>query len=187
MAAYKKKRPIFTQRKPMKNLSSIKALVPDYAKDAYLDLDIAVLRSEFSMLEALGIALAAAFAAKSRYLVNAIKPLISKEEADAALAAASIASTDSIHYPYTEISGLNHYPATDNQSKIKTYLDRNGISQQTFELFALAASIVSKCKHSIQSHYQSLKKDKLTDKQLKNVGEIAAAVYAIAHVIAVEQ
>ncbi len=57
----------------MEFLSSIKALVPDYAKDIRLNLDGTIARSSLERNDAVGVALAAAFAAKSTVIVNAIR------------------------------------------------------------------------------------------------------------------
>jgi alkyl hydroperoxide reductase subunit D len=46
----------------MEFLSSIKALVPDYAKDIRLNLDGTIARSSLEGNDAVGVALAAAFA-----------------------------------------------------------------------------------------------------------------------------
>ena len=57
----------------MEFLSAIKALVPDYAKDIRLNLDGTIARSSLEGNDAVGVALAAAFAAKSPKLVEAIR------------------------------------------------------------------------------------------------------------------
>jgi alkyl hydroperoxide reductase subunit D len=49
----------------MEFLNSIKALIPDYAKDIRLNLDAVVGRSSWALADALGAFLAAAFALKS--------------------------------------------------------------------------------------------------------------------------
>jgi len=54
-------------------LADIKALIPDYAKDIRLNLDGVIGRSSLSPDDAICVALAAAFAAKSKPLVEAFK------------------------------------------------------------------------------------------------------------------
>src|SRR5579875_3358522 len=58
---------------PMEFLASIKALVPDYAKDIRLNLDGTIARSSLEGHDAVGVALAAAFAGKSTVIVDAIR------------------------------------------------------------------------------------------------------------------
>ena len=57
----------------MELLSELKALVPDYAKDVRLNLDATIARSSLAPADALGAALAAAYAARSPRLVAAIR------------------------------------------------------------------------------------------------------------------
>ena len=49
----------------MEFLATIKAQIPDYAKDIRLNLDGVIARSSLAPEDALGVALAAAFAAKA--------------------------------------------------------------------------------------------------------------------------
>ena len=73
----------------MEFLSTIKALVPDYAKDIRLNLDGTIARSSLEGNDAVGVALAAAFAAKSTVIVDAIRnaEVLSPEETNGALTA----------------------------------------------------------------------------------------------------
>jgi len=73
----------------MEFLSTIKEQIPDYAKDNRLNLDGVIARSSLAPEDALGVALAAAFAAKSRPLVQAFREAAPPAEANAALTAAA--------------------------------------------------------------------------------------------------
>jgi len=55
----------------MEFLASIKNLIPDYAKDIRLNLDGTIARSSLEGNDAAGVALAAAFAAKSPQIIVA--------------------------------------------------------------------------------------------------------------------
>ena len=57
----------------MEFLATIKEQIPDYAKDIRLNLDGVIARSSLAPEDALGVALAAAFAAKSKPLVDAFQ------------------------------------------------------------------------------------------------------------------
>jgi alkyl hydroperoxide reductase subunit D len=59
-------------------------------------------------------------------------------------------------------------------------------SAKSFELYALAASIVGKCGFCIQSHARLLRESGLSTQQLRDVGRIAAVVNAVAQVLAAE-
>ena len=57
----------------MEFLATIKEQIPDYAKDIRLNLDGVIARSSLAPEDALGVALAAAFAAKSKPLIDAFR------------------------------------------------------------------------------------------------------------------
>ena len=57
----------------MEFLATIKAQIPDYAKDIRLNLDGVIARSSLAPEDALGVALAAAFAARSKPLIDAFR------------------------------------------------------------------------------------------------------------------
>ncbi len=58
---------------PMEFLSTIKAMIPDWAKDIRLNLDATIARSSLKADDATGVALAAAYAARSNTLLQAFK------------------------------------------------------------------------------------------------------------------
>ena len=57
----------------MEFLDDLKSRIPDYAKDMRLNLDARVSRSSLEPADALGAALAAAYAARSKTIVDAIR------------------------------------------------------------------------------------------------------------------
>jgi len=171
----------------MEFLDSIKALIPDYAKDIRLNLDGAIARSSLPAEDALGIALAAAFAARSRPLVDALRAATPPAEANAALTAAALMGMNNAWYPYVEMAGDEDLKSQRAELRMNAYATSGGVAKKKFEAFALAASIVGKCHFCASSHYALLKKEGLTTQQLRDVGRIAAVVNAAAQVIAIEQ
>ena len=69
----------------MEFLDAIKDRIPDSAKDIRLNLDAVVARSSLPSEDALGVALAAAFASKSAPLIEAFRASTPAAEANAAL------------------------------------------------------------------------------------------------------
>ena len=57
----------------MEKITAIKDSLPDYAKDIRLNLDAVLFRSSLQPHHALGAALAAAFAARAKPLVDALR------------------------------------------------------------------------------------------------------------------
>ena len=171
----------------MEFLDSIKALIPDYAKDIRLNLDGALARSSLAAEDALGVALAAAFAARSRPLVDALRAATPPAEANAALTAAALMGMNNAWYPYVEMAGDEELKSQRAELRMNAYATSGGVAKRKFEAFALAASIVGKCHFCVSSHYALLKKEGLTTLQLRDIGRIAAVVNAAAQVLAVEQ
>jgi alkyl hydroperoxide reductase subunit D len=170
----------------MEFLSSIKELIPDYAKDIRLNIDGTIARSSLEGNDAVGVALAAAFAAKSRKLIDIISAsgALSDEEKNAALTASALMGMNNVWYPYvdmTEDADLKSQPA---QLRMNAYATNGGVDKRRFEMYALSASIIGKCQYCIKSHFDLLKKEGMSSQQLRDVGRIAAVVNAASQVIA---
>lgn len=172
----------------MEFLNAIKELIPDYAKDIRLNLDATIARSSLQSHEAVGVALAAAFAAKSKHIVDLIKSgnAISPEETHAALSAAALMGMNTVWYPYVEMADDAELKTQPAQLRMNVYATHGGLDKRRFELYALAASIVGKCHFCIKSHFDLLKKEGMSVTQLRDAGRIAATINAAAQVIVAE-
>jgi len=173
----------------MNSVSEIKALVPDYAKDVRLNLDSTILRSTLPAAEALGVALAAAYAAKNPRLVALLRADVAlpPEQANAALTAAALMGMNNVWYPFVAMTGDAELKTRPAQLRMQAYATHGGVDKRLFELYALAASIVGKCHFCVQSHYALLKETGMSVDQLRDVGRIAAVVAAAANAIEVER
>ncbi len=167
-------------------IASIKELIPDYAKDIRLNLDGTIARSSLEGNDAVGVALAAAFAAKSRTIIDIISAsgALSPEELNAALTAAALMGMNTVWYPYVEMAQDADLKGQPAQLRMNAYATNGGIDKRRFEMYALAASIVGKCHFCVKSHFELLKKEGMSSQQLRDVGRIAAVVNAAAQVIA---
>jgi alkyl hydroperoxide reductase subunit D len=90
----------------MEFLQAIKALIPDYAKDIRLNIDGTIARSSLEGNDAVGVALAAAFAAKCRPIIDLIlaSGVMAPEESDAAMTAAALMGMNTVWYPYLDMA-----------------------------------------------------------------------------------
>jgi alkyl hydroperoxide reductase subunit D len=170
----------------MEFLNSIKSQIPDTAKDIRLNLDGVVARSSLAPEDALGCALAAAFAAKAPTLVAAFKANLPPEIANGALVAASLMGMNNVWYPFVEMAGDEELKTLRAELRMNAYATSGGLPKKQFEAYALAASIVGKCHFCVKSHYDLLKKEGLTTIQLRDIGRIAAVVQAAALAISAE-
>jgi alkyl hydroperoxide reductase subunit D len=172
----------------MEFLSALKERIPDYAKDIRLNLDAVIGRSSLDQADALGAALAAAYAAKSKTIVDAIRGSGQLSEADlnGALSAAALMGMNNVWYPYVEMAADEDLRTQRAELRMNAYATHGGIDKNRFELFSLAASIVGKCHFCVRSHYKLLKEAGMTAQQLRDVGRIAAVVTAAANALAIE-
>lgn len=169
----------------MEFLSAIKDLIPDYAKDIRLNIDGTIARSSLSPEDALGVALAAAFAARSKPLVDILKANTPAAEAQAALTAAALMGMNNTWYPYVEMADDAELKTQRAELRMNAYASSGGVEKKKFEAYALAASIIGKCHFCVSSHYALLKKEGVTVQQLRDIGRIASAINAASQVIAV--
>ena len=170
----------------MEFLTSIKEQLPDWAKDIRLNLDAVISRSTLSPEDALGAALASAYAARSPVLVEAFKGALPETDANAALTAAALMGMNNAWYPYVEMTGDAQLKSLPAQLRMNAYATHGGVEKKRFELFALAASIIGKCHFCVQSHYELLKKEGLAVEQLRDVGRVASVVNAAALALAAQ-
>jgi alkyl hydroperoxide reductase subunit D len=172
----------------MEFLASIKALVPDYAKDIRLNLDGTIARSSLEGNDAVGVALAAAFAAKSTVIVGAIRHagVLSPEETQGALTAAALMGMNNVWYPYVEMTESADLKSQPAQLRMNAYASHGGVDKRRFEMYALAASIIGKCHFCVKSHFDTLVAEGMSATQLRDVGRIAAVINAAAQCIAAE-
>jgi alkyl hydroperoxide reductase subunit D len=169
----------------MEFLTSIKEMIPDFAKDIRLNIDGTIARSSLAGSDAVGVALAAAFAAKSRPLVDALQAggVLSAEEVNAAMTAAALMGMNNVWYPYVEMTGDADLKGSPAQLRMNAYASFGGVDKRRFEMYALAASIIGKCHFCIKSHFDLLKQEGMTTQQLRDVGRIAAVINAASQVV----
>ncbi|WP_343549218.1 carboxymuconolactone decarboxylase family protein [Ralstonia sp.] len=173
----------------MEFLQTLKSRIPDYAKDIRLNLDGTIARSSLEGNDAVGVALAAAFAAKSKVLSDAIRNagVLSPEEVNGALTAAALMGMNNVWYPYVEMADDSDLAQQKAELRMNAYANNGGVDKRRFEMYALAASIIGKCHFCIKSHYDLLKNHQgMSAQQLRDVGRIAAVMNAAAQVIAAE-
>ena len=169
----------------MEFLNALKERIPDYAKDIHLNLDAVVARSSLDPADALGTALAAAYASRSKTIVDAIRSSgeLNATDINAALSAAALMGMNNVWYPYLEMANDEDLKKQRPELRMNAYATHGGVDKKRFELFSLAASIVGKCDFCVASHYKMLKENGLTAQQLRDAGRIAAVINAAAQAI----
>lgn len=164
----------------MEFLSNIKKAIPDFAKDIRLNIDGTIARTSLKPEDAIGVALASAYAAKSKFLIEQFKQGLSEEDANAALTAAALMGMNNVYYPYGEMSDDKQLQSLPAKLRMNAYSSHGGIDKVRFEVFALAASIIGKCHFCVKSHYKIAKDAGWTTEQMQDIGRIASVVNAAA-------
>ena len=166
----------------MQFIESVKAALPDYAKDAKLNLDAVLLRSTLDADEAIGCAVAALAATGNGKLLGV---LLAENPADgnAAMTAASLMAQNNVWYPYVEMTEDDALKGLPAQLRMNAIATHGGTTKERFESYSLAASIVGKCHFCVKAHYDGLRKMGYTVEQLRDIGRIAAVMNSIAKVL----
>jgi len=173
------------------NLETIKAGLPDYAKDLRLNLDSVLSESGAPGLSAKQIAiiaLASAIASRHVPLTQAIaeqaSAVLSPAEADGARAAAAIMAMNNIYYRFTHLVEDAEYQTLRAGLRMNV-MANPGCGKVDFELASLAVSAINGCGKCVDSHEKTLRKHELSAQAIQSAVRIAAVVHAVA--VTVEQ
>ncbi len=165
-------------------VDQLKEGIPDYAKDARLNLDAVIKRSTLDAEVAEACALAAVFATGNTRLWQWISANIANEtERTAAITAASLMAMNNVWYPYVEMTDDPQLEGLPAQLRMNAIATHGGTTRARFEAYSLAASIVGKCHFCVKAHYDTLKKEGYSVEQLRDIGRIAAVMSAVSRVM----
>ena len=165
-------------------VDQLKESIPDYAKDARLNIDAVIKRSTLDTSVAEACALAAAFASGNTKMWQWISSQIADAtERDAAITAASLMAMTNVWYPYVEMADDPNLKGLPAQLRMNAIATHGGTTKAKFEAYSLAASIVGKCHFCVKAHYDTLKQEGWTVEQLRDVGRIAAVINAVCRVM----
>lgn len=165
-------------------VDALKETIPDYAKDARLNIDAVVKRSTIDPAIAEAIALAAVFATGNTKLWTWISSQIANEtERNAAITAGSLMAMNNVWYPFVEMAEDQNLSGLPAQLRMNAISSHGGTTKANFEAYSLAASIVGKCHFCVKAHYETLKKEGWTVEQLRDIGRIAAVMTAVSRVM----
>lgn len=166
-------------------VDQLKETIPDYAKDARLNIDAVIKRSTIPAEEAEAVALAAAFATGNTKFWTWLHSVVANRvEADAAVTAGSIMAQNNVWYPFVEMTDDEQLKGLPAQLRMNAIASHGGTTRARFEAYSLAASIVGKCHFCVKAHYDTLKKEGYSVEQLRDIGRIAAVITSVSRVLA---
>src|ERR1700722_4976883 len=168
------------------SLSTLKASIPDYAKDLRLNLDSVLGEAGAPGLSAKQIglvALASAIAARHAPLVAAIEAdaaaNATAQELNGARTAAAIMAMNNVYYRFTHLVGDNEYQTMRAGLRMNA-MSNPGCDKIDFELCSLAVSAINGCGMCMDSHEKTLRKHGVSAQAIQSAVRIAAVVNAVA-------
>src|SRR6185503_11433390 len=154
------------------SIESLKSRLPDHARDLRLNLGAITSSMMLTPQQAWGTALSASVASRNAEVVAAI--------AAAARGAAAIMAMNNIYYRFQHIMGddsaYSQFPARLRMQII----GKPGVDHVDFELWCLAASVITGCASSVRAHENTVREHGGTAEQVQDAVRIAAVIHAVA-------
>jgi lipoyl-dependent peroxiredoxin subunit D len=171
------------------SLESLKARLPDYAKDLRLNIGTVLSAPSLTPRQAWGAALASAIAARNPEVIAAIEAEAAQRldatAMNAARAAAAIMSMTNIYYRFTHLVSAKDYASMPAKLRM-TVIANPGVDAVDFELWSLAVSAVNGCGQCIDAHERQVIAKGASHETVQNVVRIAAVIHAIAVTLGAE-
>jgi alkyl hydroperoxide reductase subunit D len=163
-------------------IEQLKDRLPDHARDLRLNLGVITSSTMLTSQQAWGTALAAAVTARNAEVVAAVAadaPL-SPEAAAAARGAAAIMGMNNIYYRFQHLMGDGSaYSQLPARLRMQ-FMGNPGVSVVDFELWCLAASIITGSDKCVRDHEIMVRDRGGTTEQVQDVVRIAAVIHAVA-------
>ena len=175
----------------MKNLSELKAAMPDFANDIKANLDKFVTKDSkiLTPKQVFGSALAASYATKDETLIkvmeNESKEHLTDADFNAAKTAATIMALNNSYYCFTHLADDKEYLEMPTGLTIHNAKE-HGIDQIDFEMFSLAVSVINSSSMCIDSHESKLFCDGFRRPAIQMVAQIASVISAVSQVLAIQ-
>ena len=174
-------------------IQTLKAALPDYAKDIKLNLG-SVLTEEGSagLTEAqiAMIALGSAFATKDAAVISGITAsaatVLSGDEIKAVKAATTIMAMNNVYYRFTHLVSDKSFGTMPAKLRMNV-MANPGIEKIDFELISLAVSAIEGCGLCIDSHVAVIAKHGISKEGIQSSIRIAATINAVAQALDIER
>jgi alkyl hydroperoxide reductase subunit D len=167
------------------DLTNVKNLVPDHAKDLRLNLSVLSIEGAPGLNERqiAGVALASAIAARNTVLSREIETLASQlldaEHVHAARAAAAIMGMNNVYYRFVHLVDNPEYGTLPAKLRMNV-IGNPGIDKMNFELYSLAVSAINGCGACVAAHEKVVRKAGITAEGVQSAVRIAAVLHGIA-------
>ncbi|MCT4656602.1 MAG: carboxymuconolactone decarboxylase family protein [Cohaesibacter sp.] len=165
------------------SIDSLKAQMPDFAKDVKLNLSNISGEEGLSDQQKYGLMVACAITTrnpviKDAFLAEAADKL-SPEALHAAKGAATMMGMNNIYYRFVHLSSNKDYGSMPAKLRMNL-IGRPGVEKVDFELWSLAVSAMNGCGMCIDSHEGILRQNGLTTEQIQTAIRFAAIIQSAA-------
>ena len=168
------------------SLDTLKARLPDYAKDLRLNLSSLAAEPALTEQQLAGAFIASALAARNGEVTDAIMaefaPRLGPEALEAAKAAAAIMAMNNVYYRFTHLASAPDYRTLPAKLRMNV-IGKPGVAKPDFELWSLAVSAINGCGMCIDAHERELRRAGITAEAIQAAVRIAAVVHAVAATI----
>jgi lipoyl-dependent peroxiredoxin subunit D len=164
------------------SIDHLKERLPDHARDLRINLCTITNSTSLKPQQAWGTALSAAVASRNAEVVSAIADAapLSAEAAAAARGAAAIMAMNNIYYRFQHMMG-DGSPYAQFPARLRMQIiGRPGVDHVDFELWCLAASVITGCENSVRAHESTVRERGGTEEQVQDAVRIASVIHAVA-------
>lgn len=165
------------------SIETLKARVPDFAKDVRLNLSALVNDEGLQGETKWGLVLACAIATRNAEVANAIDAEVSGRLSpaarDAARAAASIMAMNNIYYRFVHLASNKEYGTMPAKLRMNV-IGNPGVAKTDFELWSLAVSAINGCGMCIDAHEQVLRQHGVESAAIQAAVRYAAIIASAA-------
>jgi alkyl hydroperoxide reductase subunit D len=165
-------------------MERLKRRLPEHARDLRINLGAIATATALSPQQAWGTALTAALSARNPEVIAAIEeagaPLLTAEAMFAAHGAASIMAMNNIYDRFLHTMGEDsEYSQMPARLRMQI-ISRPGIDALDFDLWCLAASVISGCEIGVRAHEKAVRERRGTAEQVHEAVRIASVIHAVA-------
>jgi len=165
------------------SLETLKARLPDYARDLKLNLSSLAAETVLNPQQRAGSFVVSALASRNAEVTRAVLGQfagdLAPEALDAAKAAAAIMGMNNVYYRFTHLASSEDYAKMPARLRMNV-IGKPGVDKADFELWSLAVSAVNGCGRCIDAHEQVLRAAGITSEQIQAAVRIASVVHAVA-------
>jgi lipoyl-dependent peroxiredoxin subunit D len=165
------------------SLESIRAALPDYARDLKLNLSNVLSAATLTPQQLWGSAVASAIAARNPALRDAVLAEAEAHLTPAALAAAKAAAAimgmNNVYYRFTHLVGKEDYRTLPARLRMNV-IGNPGVERVDFELWSLAVSAINGCGMCLEAHEHEVLAKGISKEAVQDVVRIASVLHAVA-------